>query len=384
MGTEKGVVYSPDDGATWKELRLNLPTVAVHDLVVKDDDLVVGTHGRSIWILDDVTPLREWSKDVEAKAAHLFTARPAMRWRYDGPVSSQVKGPGQNPAIGAVLQYWLKDEPRGDVEIEIRDEKGGLVRKLSSRKIEPETPPDDPDPADDENAKKALPKKAGVQRAVWDLRYEGATKITAAKIDSGDPGEGPMVLPGTYTAKLTVDGQSQTTPVEVRLDPRVSVSRVDLEEQLAFSLTLREDLTRLSGIVHDLRSVREQVKTRSASLRAVAAAAPVAEAASALAAKCDALEERLHNPRAEVAYDILAMPGGAKLYSRLAPLYSAAHDGDGRPTQGMRDVHAELKKELDALGAEWKAILETDVPALNAKARELAPDFVALPSSRQQ
>jgi hypothetical protein len=382
VGTEKGVSYSPDDGATWKELKLNLPTVAVHDLVVKDDDLVVATHGRSIWILDDLTALREWSKDVEAKTAHLFTARPAVRWRYDGPISSQVKGPGLNPPVGAVLHYWLKDEPKDDVVLEIRDEQGGLVRKLSSRKVEPETLPDDPDPAEDEAAKKALPKKAGLQRAVWDLRYDGATKIKAAKIDSGDPGEGPMALPGTYTARITVDGQSLTTPVEVRPAPRVSVSRADLEEQLAFSLALREDLSRLSGIVHDLRSVREQVRARSASLQGVAAAAPVLEAASALAGRCDALEQKLHNPKAEVTYDILAMPGGAKLYSRLAPLYSAVTDGDGRPTQGMRDVYTVLKGELVALGAEWKAILETDLPALNAKARGLAPDFVVPPASR--
>ena len=381
-GTEKGVVYSPDDGATWSELRLNLPTVAVHDLVVKDDDLVVGTHGRSIWILDDLTALREWSKDVEAKTAHLFRARPAVRWYYDGPVSEQVKGPGQNPPAGAVLHYWLKDEPKGEVELEIQDEKGAVVRKLTSRKVEPETPPDDPDPSGDDSEKKALSKKAGLQRAVWDLRYEGASKIARAKIDSGDPAEGPAALPGTYTATLTVDGRSYTTPVEVRLDPRVSVSRGDLEEQMAFSLALREELTRLSGIVRDLRSVREQVRARSASLEGLSGTAPLREAAAALVAKCDTLEQRLHNPQAEVTYDILARPGGAQLLSRLAPLYSWAHDGDGPPTQGMRDVYAELKKELDALGAEWKVVLETDLPALNAKARELAPDFVVLPGKK--
>jgi photosystem II stability/assembly factor-like uncharacterized protein len=382
VGTEKGVSYSPDGGATWKELKLNLPTVAVHDLVVKDDDLVVGTHGRSIWILDDLTPLREWSKEVEAKAAHLFTARPAVRWRYEGPISSQVKGPGQNPPVGAVFHYWLRDEAKGDVVLEILDEKGAVVRKLTSRKIEPETPPDDPDPGWDESEKKPLPKAAGLQRAVWDLRLEGATPIRPAKIDSGDPKEGPMVLPGTYTARLTAGDQVCTTPVEVRLDPRVTVSRADLEEQMAFALALRDDLTRLSGIVHDLRSVREQVEARAASLKDRPGAAPLAEAAGALVATCDALEEKLHNPKAEIGYDILAMPGGAKLYSRLAPLYSWAHDGDGRPTQGMRDVYAELKKELDALAAEWKAILEKDVPALNARARELAPDFVVPLGSR--
>ncbi len=156
---------------------------------------------------------------------HLFTARPAVRWRYDGPVSSQVKGPGQNPPVGAVLHYWLKDEPKGDVVLEVLDEKGAVVRKLTSRKVEPETPPDDPDPGWDESEKKPLPKAAGLQRAVWDLRHEGATPIKPAKIDSGDPAEGPMVLPGTYTARLTVDGQAYSTPVEVRLDPRVAVSR---------------------------------------------------------------------------------------------------------------------------------------------------------------
>jgi hypothetical protein len=137
VGTERGVSYSPDDGATWNELKLNLPTVAVHDLVVKDDDLVVGTHGRSIWILDDLTAVREWSKEVEAKAAHLFTSRPAVRWRYDGPVSSQVKAPGQNPAVGAVLHYWLKDEAKGDVVLEVLDEKGVVV---SPNQIEPRHP----------------------------------------------------------------------------------------------------------------------------------------------------------------------------------------------------------------------------------------------------
>ncbi len=380
VGTERGVSFSPDDGASWKELRLNLPTVPVHDLVVKDDDLVVGTHGRSIWILDDLTPVREWTKDVEAEPVHLFTVRPAVRWRYDGPVSSQVKGPGQNPPVGAVLDYWLKDDAKGDVTVEVLDEKGMVVRTLSSRKVEPEMPPDDPDPAWEESEKKPLPRKAGLQRAVWDLRYEGATPIRPAKLDSGDPKEGPMVLPGTYTARLTVDGRSHSTPVEVRLDPRVAVSRSDLEEQLTFALGLRDELTRLAGIVHDLRSVREQLTARAATVKDQPASAPLVEAAAALVAKCDALEERLHNPKAEIGYDILAMPGGAKLYSRLAPLYSYSHDGDGRPTQGMRDVHAELRKELDALSAEWAAVLQTDLPALNAKARELAPDFVVVPA----
>ncbi|HKZ33570.1 MAG TPA: glycosyl hydrolase [Vicinamibacteria bacterium] len=376
-GTERGVVFSPDDGVSWKELKLNLPTVAVHDLVVKDDDLVVGTHGRSIWILDDLSPLREWSTSIEASPLHLFRARPAVRWQLEPAVSSHVKGPGENPPAGATFYYWLKDEPAGDVALEVLDEKGALVRALSSRKVPPAVPEDDPDA--EGPAPKPLPKEAGLQRAVWDLRYEGATKIKGAKIDSGDPGTGPLALPGRYTLRLKLGGESRETPLEVRLDPRVGIARGDLEEQLAFALALRDDLTRLASTVHDLRAVREQVGTRGALVRGKAGAEPLVAAADALAAKCDAIEARLHNPKAEIAYDILAMPGGAQLYSRLGPLYSWASEGDGRPTQGMREMYAELRRELDGLVAEWGRVVAADLPALNQKARELAPDFVTPP-----
>jgi hypothetical protein len=237
-GTEKGVVFSKDDGLTWRELKLNLPTVAVHDLVVKDDDLVLATHGRSIFILDDITPLREWSKQIEAMPVHLFTARPATGWQLEARVAGQGKGPGENPPAGARIHYWLRDEPKGELTLEILDGKGAVVRTLRSRKAEELTPEDDPDPEPREP--KPLPKEAGLERAFWDLRYEGATRIRPAKIDSGDPGKGPMVLPGSYTLRLSVDGQSSTTPVEVRLDPRVDVPRADLEQQLAFSLALRD------------------------------------------------------------------------------------------------------------------------------------------------
>jgi photosystem II stability/assembly factor-like uncharacterized protein len=380
VGSERGVLVSPDDGASWKELKLDLPTVAVHDLVVKDDDLVVGTHGRSIYILDDLTPLREWSKQVEAKAAHLFTARPAVRWQLEPPVSSQSKGPGENPPAGAVVHYWLQEEPKDDVVLEVLDASGAVVRTLSSRKVEPAVPEDDPD--EEGPAPKPLPKQAGLQRAVWDLRHAAPTRIRGAKWDSGDPTSGPLVLPGAYTLRLRAAGQTLSTPLEVRLDPRVSVARAELEEQQRFVLGLRDDLDRLAATVHALRAVREQLAARVAPVRAEPGREPLVAAADALAAKCDALEAKLHNPKAEIFYDILAMPGGAKLYSRLLPLYTWAGEGDGAPTQGMRAVHAELRRELDALVAEWKAIVETDVPELNRKARELLPDLVAVPGGR--
>jgi len=379
-GSERGVVFSPDDGATWKELKLNLPTVAVHDLVVKDDDLVVGTHGRSIYILDDVTPLREWSKAVEASAAHLFTARPVVRWQLEPPVSSQLKGPGENPPAGAIVYYWLREEPKDDVALEVLDASGAVIRTLSSRKVEPAVKEDDPD--EEGPAPKPLPKQAGLQRTVWDLRHAPPTRIRGAKWDSGDPTSGPLVLPGTYRLRLRAAGQALETPVEVRLDPRVSVARDALEQQLAFTLSLRDDLDRLAATVHALRAVREQLSARVAPVRGRAGLEPLVAAADAVTAKCDSIEARLHNPKAEIFYDILAMPGGAQLWSRLLPLYSWAGEGDGAPTQGMREVHALLRGELSGLVAEWKAVVSTDLPALNARARELLPDLVSVPGGK--
>src|SRR6185295_14188329 len=160
-------------------LGLNLPTVAVHDLVVKDDDLVVGTHGRSIWILDDLTPIREWSKDIAGRTAHLFPPRPAIRWEYRSSFSDD--GIGENPPRGAVVAYSLKGKTDKEITIEILDPAGAVVRTLTSKKETPEFEEDDPDAPGRPRKKPVLTTEAGVQVVAWDLAYESATKIKNAK-----------------------------------------------------------------------------------------------------------------------------------------------------------------------------------------------------------
>ena len=203
-GTERGVMLSRDDGATWEPLKLNLPTVAVHDLVVKGDDLVLGTHGRSIWILDDLAAIREMTPAVKSEAVHLFAPPVTTAWRYRG--SFHEDGPGDNPPSGLVVQYWLKDKPKGDVTLEIRDAAGTLVRTLSSKEPEGELPTDDPDAERSSKRKPPLTADAGVNRGRWNLMWAGSTKIKRAKIDTGDPEYGPLSVPGTYALKLTADG----------------------------------------------------------------------------------------------------------------------------------------------------------------------------------
>ncbi len=374
LGTERGVMVSFDDGATWEPLKLNLPTVAVHDLVVKDQDLVVGTHGRSVWILDDLTPLREMNDQVRAARAHLFTPPPAVAWQYRG--GRRERGAGANPPRGVALTYMLKEDVK-ELTLEVRDAKDRLVRTLKSVP-EPWNGVDDFPPH--EPAKAALETKVGLHRVAWDLRWKGADLVQGAKIDWGDPATGPMALPGRYTARLFGDGVDLSVPVEVRPEPRVGVPAADLEAQLEFALAVRDDMSRLTRLVNDLRVVRGQLAERTKVLAAVPAAKDLVGSMDGATRKLDDLERRMHNPTAEVTYDILAMRGGTRLYSRMSPLIGFVADGRGAPTQGMKEVHAEQRRELDHHEAELTKLLSEDVRTVNDAATRLGLAFVVAPS----
>jgi len=377
LGTERGVSYSTDDGKTWRALKLNLPTVAVHDLVVKGDDLVVGTHGRSIWILDDLQPIRDMSDSIARSAVHLFPVADAVRLRTGGGTWASRYGRFSNAPYGASIYYFLKDKPKGDLTIDIVDARDRIVRTLSSVAREPDYSSEHDDP--EELKKLALETAPGVHRAVWDLAWEGATKIKGGKIDTGDPSSGPRALPGPYTVRLTVDGQTLNTPLRVMPDPRGMLPQADLEAQLAFALRVRDDISKLTSLVNHVRSVREQLQARVKALDARKSESGIAEllkSSEATIKKADALENRLHNPTADIVYDILAMRGGTRLYSRLSPLQMWAVEADGPPTAGMTQVLTEQETELADLERETEAFLTTEVAAVNATASKLGVGFV--------
>ena len=379
LGTERGVMYSPDDGKSWQALKLNLPTVAVHDLIVKGDDLVVGTHGRSIWILDDLQPLREMTDAIRAAPVHLFPVADAVRWRLGGGVWANKHAAYPNPPFGASIYYHLKEKPKGELEMKILDAQGKIIRTLSSVPREPDYSSEYDDP--EEFKKAALPVEPGVQRAVWNLAHEGATKIKRGKIDTGDPSSGPLAVPGTYTVRLTVDGHTLTSPLKVLPDPRASATQAELDAQLAFGLRVRDAISRLTGLVNGLRSVREQLQARAKSIEGRRAANGMSGFLASIGSaieKATALEGRFHNPSAEITYDILAMRGGARLYSRLSPLQMWAIEGEGLPTAGMVQVLDAQEKELAQLESEARTWLATDVAALNEEASKLGLEFVVI------
>jgi hypothetical protein len=378
LGTERGVMFSSDEGQTWRPLQLNMPTVAVHDLQVKDDNLVVATHGRSLWILDDLLPIREYTAQVAAEAVHLFAPAEAVRWRY-GSSAWGARGSLPNPPKGAVIYYSLKDEVKDELKIEILDSSNKVIRTLSSTPPEPMGSDDNEDPGDFKG--KALPRGAGVQRVAWDLRHDGARKIKNAKIDTGDPMTGPLVVPGSYTVRLTAAGKTLTAPLKVVADPRGDLSTADLQAQTAFALRVRDDISKLTDLVNQVRAVRDQLKAHATALeprKTQEGIDALLRASAAAIKRTDELEDKLHNPTAEVVYDILAMRGGTRLYSRLSPLQGWSSEGSGLPTAGMMQVLVDQEKELSALEAETKQFMDADVASLNQRASRLGVPFVVV------
>ena len=387
LGTERGVMLSPDAGKTWRSLQLNLPTVPVHDLVVKNDDLVVGTHGRSIWILDDLTVVREGGGKAPEEAVRLYSVRPATRWSvgWAGPTASFTRrAAAANPDAGAAVWFSLGAAAKGEVTVEVLDAAGKRVALAKGKvrgKDEPVDKDDDDD--DDEPPKRTVKAERGLNRFVWDLTHDGATTIPGAKVDMGSAGTRVPVAPGKYSLKLTAGGKTLTQPVEVRADPRhgpAGPPAAAFAEQEKLGLRVRDDITALSGTVARLRAVKRQLDLRKDLLKDRDDAKDLLKQSEALGKALDEVEGKLHNPKAKISYDIFAARGGAMLYSQLAWLLSNLTDADGAPTRAQLELADELGRELAALTARFGALVAGDVARLNAAARALGvPDLYVPP-----
>ena len=335
------------------------------------------THGRSMWILDDLRPIRDFDKEIASSNVHVFPVADAIRWRLGSDAYGSRAASFPNPPSGASISYFLKEKPKGELRIEILDARGSVVRTLSSVPREPDGSSDHEDPEDLKKA--ALEVEPGIHRTSWDLAWQGATTIKGGKIDTGDPQKGPRAIPGPYTVRLSVDGKTETTPLRVLPDPRGDGSQAELEAQLTNALRVRDDVSRLTSLVNNLRSVKEQLRARAKALeprKSEPGVADLLKSSDDIIRKADALEDKLHNPTAEVVYDILAMRGGTRLYSRLAPLQMWTMEAEGPPTAGMLQVLQAQEKELSDLETETRNFVEEEVGTLNAAATRLGLSFV--------
>ena len=262
-GSEQAVYVSFDDGGRWQSLRVNMPATSIRDLVIKGDDLVVGTHGRSFWILDDITPLRQWPEAPRSAGAHLFAPQEAIRVRWnmnsDTPLPPDEPA-GQNPPDGAVINYWLPAGAAGPVTLDVLDASGALVRSFSSE--QPAEAPVEGRNTPDYWLRPHQPllKTAGLHRFVWDLHHErpavSSFSYPIAAILKNTPRTplGSWVLPGTYTVRLTAGGQTRTAPLTVRMDPRVKTGEAGLRQQYTLSRTLDGALRRAAAALQQSRT----------------------------------------------------------------------------------------------------------------------------------
>ncbi len=376
LGSERGVSYSRDGGTTWTKLVSGLPTAAVHDLVSQGDDLVVGTMGRSAWVFDNVNAVRDFTSAVTAKPLHLFTAPPAVRVRdYRNHADRDCCG---NPPRGVIVDYWLKEKASGEVKLEILDAQNRLVRTLRSTAEPVLIPPGDPDAEPGQKpAEPALSAEAGLHRVVWDMRWQAPRWIPDARVDWGDVTVGPLAVPGRYSARLTASGQSVTLPIEIRPDPRSPTTTAELDAQLAFALQLRDTISELGDTVHRIRSLREQLGVRAASVPEGEHATHLRNSAKIVSDRLAEIEGKLHNPEAKVTYDILAK--GARVYSQLVPLYDFVNEGDGLPTQGVKDVLTQKRADLATLQLELETLVRGDLASINRLASESGLGFISDP-----
>jgi photosystem II stability/assembly factor-like uncharacterized protein len=377
-GTEQGVFISFNDGANWRPLKLNLPTTPVHDLVVKENDLVVATHGRAFWILDDVNPLRQYSDEIAQKEAFLYT--PASAYRIQAGASGEhhpSMRTGQNPPAGAVIYYFLKDTPKAESEtkIEILDASGKVIRKYSSAEYNSLEEPLDPD---DKKPEKQIKLEAGLNRFVWDLRYEEAHRVPGYYLwEYGSGARGPVAVPGHYQVRLTVSGQSQTAGFDLKLDPRVNVGQADLEQQFNMLLETRDQLSHVYDTVNQIQDVRSQLAGLRRRLPENASAKTISSAADDLEKKLVAVREELINLTISANEDSLAYP--PQLDAKLAYLAMDVGTADSAPTEAEQQQFEKLKRQSGELISRWEDLQRRDLASFQKLTAEGSLSTVVVP-----
>ncbi len=380
-GTETGLYLSFDGGASWQPFQRNLPVVPITDMTVKGEDLVLSTEGRSFWILDDLTPLRQWKVDITTAAAHLFTPRPA--YRLPGESSSRPDV-GKNRPSGLIVNFWLKEAPKSAGPVTLEFLEGATVVRTVSSGSKPasdelsEKGEEDEEQEDD----KPLEPVAGLNRYVWDLR-QTVPDLVMPRYTYGDyPPQGVRLPPGHYTVRLRVGTQSFEAPFEVRSNPALKVPDADLEAQSALLQTIRTDLATIHSAIRRIKDVKAQVDGLVRRAEAVGKGQALKASASALTEKLSAIANELYNPDIKTNEDSLNyLP---KLDFQFTGLAGVVDSADAKPTAGALARYQDLKGQLTDVLGRLQAVLDADLKAFDkAVADAGVPPVIVVPFDKK-
>ncbi|MEO5904645.1 MAG: glycosyl hydrolase [Gemmatimonadaceae bacterium] len=419
-GTERGVWVSFDDGNHWQTLRKNLPIVPVHDLAIKEGDLVAATHGRSFWILDDLSALRQMNPTIVKSRAHLFKPRDVYRAGFGGGGENGSSGghpSGTNPPSGAVIYYWLKTSGQ-PVMMDFLDAKGTLIKSFTSAQdpivardsvrgdsiktaradslkkagvtadstIKSEARSEETPPPSDGPRRASPPprvsNKAGLNTFVWNMRYPDASTFENIIMWAAGT-NGPFAIPGTYTVRIHASGETESQTFRLVKDPRSKATQADLADQFAFVMQIRDETTKANDAVKVIRNLRSQIADREKKLPADKRAS-FESGANALMAQLSAVEQEIYQVKNRSGQDPLNYP--IKLNNKIAALAGVASSTDARPTSQTREVFRVLSRQLDSQLAKMRAALSGSMPALNGQLKaaglsELVETSVEVPSA---
>jgi photosystem II stability/assembly factor-like uncharacterized protein len=371
--TERAAYVSFDDGDRWQSLRLNMPASSIRDIIVKDDDLAVGTHGRGFWILDDITPLRQLAADTAQKPLVLFAPEVATRVRWDmnpdTPLPPDTPA-GQNPPDGAIINYALGSDASGPVTIEIADSTGAVVRRYSSAQPEAEPDPRLAIPTYWLRPAQRIGTSAGIHRFIWDLHWAPVPgirpnyPIAAVPHNTAPAPTSPWVVPGRYKITVTANGQTATQMLEVRLDPRVKTAPADLQLQFTLSKKLYDQATAANQAMQALQSVRDQLNKMKQGQNPPAVVTDTLQKVTALLGQEQGFGGGGGGRGAGARQDTVTSVRGG-----LLALLNLIQEADAAPTAPDVEAAAELQHQFDGMTPRLNEFKQS-LPGINAQLKQ--------------
>lgn len=341
LATEHGVYFSMNDGELWQSLQLELPDTPIRDLVVKDNDVVLGSHGRGFWILDDIQPLRQYAPEMKNQSAVLFEPADAIRGITE-----------------ASVQYYLKSE-QDTITFEILDDNDKLINTFTGSKPKYEKDPDAPWWERGGSSKPTTAK--GLNTFTWDLRYPGATEFDGMIIWSARPQRGPKAPIGSYKVRMKTADFEMTQSFEVTMDPNLKgITKEDLDEQFELANKIMQKTSAANEAVIRIREIKSHIDTNKEKL----SASDVKRTVTPFLEKLSAIEQELYQVKNQSNQDPLNFP--IKLNNRLASLRRSIEDGEARPTDGAYKVFKELSAELDQHLGKLKTVMTENLPKVNS------------------